>query len=143
VGGTLLHIQKLLQYINISYLNSILLPFSFIPLSPFLEQFQQVSFFHLHTFMHRYALYSPSHALSPPPPCSHWHQHPTPGRTWFHPPVLWFCKWKKMTFLFQIATQGASLRHFHIYMYYNPNRFISSTFLLSTLVSLLWWLQQV
>jgi hypothetical protein len=36
---------------NISYLNSPSLPFSFIFL-PFLENFQQVPFFHLHTCVH-------------------------------------------------------------------------------------------
>jgi hypothetical protein len=33
---------------NISYLNSPPPPFSFIPIHPFLDQFKQVSFFHLH-----------------------------------------------------------------------------------------------
>jgi hypothetical protein len=28
--------------------------------------------------------------------------------------------------LFRIGTQGVSLWHFHVYMYYNPNWFISS-----------------
>jgi hypothetical protein len=45
--------------------------------------------------------------------------------------------------LFKIATQGVSLWHFHVNMYYNLNWFISSIFLLSTLVPFLWWLQQV
>jgi hypothetical protein len=44
--------------------------------------------------------------------------------------------------LFKIATQGVSLRHFHVYMYYNLNWFISPIFLLSTLVPFLWWFQQ-
>jgi hypothetical protein len=44
--------------------------------------------------------------------------------------------------LFKIATQRVSMWHFHVYMYYNPNWFISSIFLLSTLVSFLWWFQQ-
>jgi hypothetical protein len=32
--------------------------------------------------------------------------------------------------LFMVATQGVSLWHFHVYMYYNPHWFISSIFLL-------------
>jgi hypothetical protein len=35
--------------------------------------------------------------------------------------------------LFKIVIQGVSLWHFHIYMYYSSNWFISSIFLLSTL----------
>jgi hypothetical protein len=45
--------------------------------------------------------------------------------------------------LFKIATQGVSLWHFHLYMYCNPNWFISSIFPLSTLVLFFWWFQQV
>jgi hypothetical protein len=42
---------------------------------------------------------------------------------------------KKMTFwLFKIATQEVSLWHFHISMYYSLVWFISSIFLLFTLV---------
>jgi hypothetical protein len=40
--------------------------------------------------------------------------------------------------LFKIATQGVSWWHFHLYMYYKPN-WITSLFLLSTLVNFLWW----
>jgi hypothetical protein len=36
--------------------------------------------------------------------------------------------------LFKIATQGVSLWQVHVYMYYNLNWFISSIFLLSTLL---------
>jgi hypothetical protein len=36
--------------------------------------------------------------------------------------------------LFRIAIQGVSLWHFHVYMYCIPDWFISSIFLLSTLV---------
>jgi hypothetical protein len=50
---------------------------------------------------------------------------------------------KKMTFLFKRATQGVSLWHFHVYMYYNGNWFISSIFLLCTLVPFLWWFHQL
>jgi hypothetical protein len=45
--------------------------------------------------------------------------------------------------LFKIAIHGVSLWHFHVYTYYNWNCFISSIFLLSTLVPVLWWFQQV
>jgi hypothetical protein len=44
--------------------------------------------------------------------------------------------------LFKIATQGVSLWHFHEYMYYSLIWFISSTFLLSSLVPFLWLFQQ-
>jgi hypothetical protein len=62
------------------------------------------------------------------------------------PPVLPFCfpiLLKKYFCLFMIATHGVSLWHFHICMYYNPNWFISTIFLLSTLVPFLWWFQQI
>jgi hypothetical protein len=36
--------------------------------------------------------------------------------------------------LYMIAIQGVSLWHFHIYMYYSPNWFITSIFLPFTLV---------
>jgi hypothetical protein len=39
--------------------------------------------------------------------------------------------------LFKIATQSVSLWHFHVCMYYSPICFISSLFLLSTLVTVL------
>jgi hypothetical protein len=41
--------------------------------------------------------------------------------------------WRK-TFLFKVAVQWVSLWHFRVYVYYNPNWFIPSIFLLSTLV---------
>jgi hypothetical protein len=48
-------------------------------------------------------------------------------------------KKKKWHFcLFKLAIQGISLWHF----IYNRNCFIPSIFLLSTLVSFLWWFQQ-
>jgi hypothetical protein len=50
---------------------------------------------------------------------------------------------RRETFLFKIAIQRASLWHSHVYMYYIPNLFISPTFLFSTLVVFLWWVQQV
>jgi hypothetical protein len=45
--------------------------------------------------------------------------------------------------LFKVATQGVSLWHFHVYVYYNPNWFIFSILLLSTWVPFLRWFQQV
>jgi hypothetical protein len=45
--------------------------------------------------------------------------------------------------LFKIVTQEVSLWHFHVYMYFKLNWFVASIFLLSTLVSFLWWFQQV
>jgi hypothetical protein len=45
-------------------------------------------------------------------------------------------------FLFKTALQGVSLWHFHdfyVCVYYNPNWFMTSIFLLSTLVLFLWW----
>jgi hypothetical protein len=49
-----------------------------------------------------------------------------------------------MTFcLFKIATQGLSLWDFQAYVHYSLIWFISSIFLLSTLVPFLWWFQLV
>jgi hypothetical protein len=50
---------------------------------------------------------------------------------------------KRHFWLLQIATWGVSLWHFHVYMDYSPIWFISSIFLLSTLVPFLWWLQML
>jgi hypothetical protein len=82
---------------------------------------------------------SPPTGASPP----HW-------QYLFHHPVLQFSrkkkerekrKWKTWHFsLFEVkvATWGISLWYFYMYMYYNPNWFISSNFLHSTLVPFLW-----
>jgi hypothetical protein len=50
-----------------------------------------------------------------------------------------------MTFFFCLRQLYSefSLWHFHVYMYYNLNWFISSIFLLSTLAPFLWWFQLV
>jgi hypothetical protein len=68
------------------------------PLFPLLEYFQQVSFFiyiHVYTV---FVLYSPSYPFLTSSPL------PTgtilPRQDLWHPPVLKFCKRKKMTFLF-------------------------------------------
>jgi hypothetical protein len=69
---------------------------------------------------------------------------PSPGRTW--PSLLFsnFVKEKKWHFcLFNIATQGVFLWHFHVDMYYNLYWFTFSIFLLSTLVHYLWCFQQL
>jgi hypothetical protein len=57
---------------------SIILPYL---LSPFLEQFQQVSFFHFHTWAHNIPTTFTSYTLSlyPPPPTGT----SFPDRTWF------------------------------------------------------------
>jgi hypothetical protein len=88
------------------------------------------------------------HYIHPSTPFPHFLPPPTstnPPRG-SDPPSSHICKWKKKEnwhfCLFKIATQGVSLWHFHVYMYYNQNWFISSTFL-STLVSFLQWFQQV
>jgi hypothetical protein len=59
-------------------------PFHRYSLSPsprFMEEFQQVSFFHLHACVHSFAPYSLSYPLSPPPSPSHWCQPSSLGRT--------------------------------------------------------------
>jgi hypothetical protein len=120
---------------NIAYLNSPPLPLSFIPsLPPYLEQFQQVSFYI--TYMCTQFL----HRIHPPTPF------PTGTNT-----SLWFCrrKWKKkkMTFLLvwdKGSYTGSFLMLFPcINLYCNPNWFISSIFLYFTLVPFLWWFQLV
>jgi hypothetical protein len=82
--------------------------------------------------------------IHPPTPFPHL---PTPtgttpsspsGRNWSNLLFYNFVKERKWHFcLFKIATQGVSLGHFHVYMYYSPIWFISSIFLLSTLVPFL------
>jgi hypothetical protein len=60
-------------------------------------------------------------------------------------PVLQFCRRKKIKqktwhfslFEIKVAIQGVSLWYFHVYMYYNPNCFISSNFCHSILVPFL------
>jgi hypothetical protein len=129
-GGTLCHLQKFLQYT----LNS---PLS--PLPPFLEQFQQVSFFHLHTCVHNISIiftllylflisYPLQTGTNPP------------DRTYF---AFLFCFWKKkkQTFLFKICVQGVSLWHFHVICILYLDLLIPSIFLLFTLAPLFWfWL---
>jgi hypothetical protein len=118
---------------NISLLSSAPPLFSFIL---FLKQFQQVSFFCLqHEYM-IFSLLSASFTLSFPLPLV-----PTPRQDCFT--FLFYIFIKKHFCLFKIAVQGASLWHFHVYVYYNLNWFMPSIFLLSTLVPFLWWFHQV
>jgi hypothetical protein len=142
--GTSLHLQEILQNINTSYLNLPPLSFSFITLSPY--YWNRLNKYHFSTYIHVYTVfvpYSSSHTFSPPSASFQWYQ--PPQQDLLCPLVLQFCKRKeKWNFcLFKIATLGVSLWHFHICMYYSPNWFISSIFLLSTLVPFLCCFQQV
>jgi hypothetical protein len=140
-GGTLWDLWKLLQYINIIILEFIPFTVLLYPLfPPFLEWFQRVSFFHLHICIHSictiFTLLHPFPTTSSPPLVA-----PSPLGAG---PVLPSCssilykkKEEKCHFsLFKIATQGVSLWHFYVYIYYNLNWFISSIFLHSTFLSL-------
>jgi hypothetical protein len=93
-------------------------------------------YIHMYTI---FTLYSFSHTLLLHFPPSHWYQ--SPRQDLFCPLVFQFCKRKKVTFLFKIAIQGVSL--WHLCMCYNPNWFICSIFLPSSLVPFVWWFQQV
>jgi hypothetical protein len=70
------------------------------------------------------------HYIHLPIPFSHFlslfHLYQPPRQNLFHPPLLRIYKSKTMTFLFKIATQGVSLWHFHVYVYYQPSWFIFS-----------------
>jgi hypothetical protein len=115
---------------NISQLNCLPLhhfPLSFLPL-PW-NSFSRSQF---SIFIHVYTMLAPYHAPIPFPNLLPLIPNPA---DWTCSGLLFsdFVK-KKMTFLFKIATQGASLRHFYVYMHCNPSWFISSIFLLSTLV---------
>jgi hypothetical protein len=75
---------------------------------------------------------TPSYTLSIHPLLCHWYQ---PHKQGLLSVIMFsvFEKNKRLFGLFKIAIHGVSLWHFHVYMYYNPNWFIS-VFLLSTLV---------
>jgi hypothetical protein len=91
--------------------------------------------------MHEYVIfppYSSSFTLSlyfSPPPLV-----PTPRLHLFYLRGLHF---GKQWFLFKIALQGDSLWHFCVCTYYNASCFMSSIFVLSTLIPFLWWYHQV
>jgi hypothetical protein len=93
---------------------------------------------HMSTVFVPYSSSSPFlHILSPPTGTK------SPRHNLFHTPVLPFCKRKEWHFcLFKIAIQGVSLWHFCVYMYCNLNWFISSLFLLYSIVPFLWWFWQ-
>jgi hypothetical protein len=103
----------------------------------------------LFTFIHTQYLYhvhplTPFHHLLPSP--SGIIHAPLSGRTCSTFLFPDFAKERKKKWhfcLLKIATQRTSLWHFHVYMYYSPILFISSIFLLSTLVPFLWLFQPV
>jgi hypothetical protein len=95
---------------------------------------------HFSIFIHEYIIFlvhSDSFTFSLNHSPSYWYS----DRTCF---TFLFSVFEKRLFcLFKIAIQGVSLWHFNVHMYYNLNWFIPSIFLLSTLVSFLWWFQQI
>jgi hypothetical protein len=129
--------------LNISYLNSSPPSFSFIPSS--IHSWNSFSRSHFSIYIHVYTVcapYSPYYTFS---------SHPAPhtgtnfpDRTCSDLLFSNLVKEKKWNFcLFKIAIHRVPLWHFQVYMYHNPNFFISSIFLLSTLVPFLWQLQQI
>jgi hypothetical protein len=143
-GSTLWHSQKFLQYSMVEFTNSIMLLYPSCP-----HSWNSFSRSHFSTYI-------PEHVIFPPYSSSYFVSliftllhpflisFPLPLVSTFNPtgPALpsWFYFAKKWHFcLFKIAIQEVSLWYFHVYMYYNPNWFIPSIFLLSMLIPFLWW----
>jgi hypothetical protein len=131
---------------NMSQLNSLPPSFSFIPPTPIPGIVIIVSIGHIIPFTYLCTQYW--HYIHTPIPSPHLLPPPTgtnpPGRTCsglVFSLVLFFLKRSFFLLLFKI--QGVSLWHLHVYINYNPNLFIASFFLLSTLVPFLWWFEQV
>jgi hypothetical protein len=135
--GTLWHLQKCLHYIVVEFTPHHHSPLCILP--PFLEEFQQVSLFHFHTWLPNisttFTPYTPSFYL-PPPTCTNPQTEP------ILPSFSSFLK-KRHFYMVKTATQEVSLWHFCVYMYYIPNWFFPSIYLLSTLVPFLWWFQHI
>jgi hypothetical protein len=88
--------------------------------------------YHFYTFIHEYIVFlshSPFYTLSLYPPFSHWYQ--PPYRTCF---TLLFPIFEKKFFVHSRYLSRVFHCDIYIYMYYKPNWFIPSIFLLSTLV---------
>jgi hypothetical protein len=123
-GGTLWHLK--ISH-NIAVLNSPPWSFYFKPLPAVVSTALTFPFSYFH-HMHPYVLSSPTGT--------------NPRHDLFCPPALHFGK-KRQFCLIKTAIQGVSLWQFHVNMYHKPNWFIPSNIFLSTLVSFLWWFQQV
>jgi hypothetical protein len=125
--GTLWHLHKFLQYIKYTWIH----PLHHSSLSPHPYSWNSFNRYHFPIYVYMCTQYL-RHTHSPIP-----FPH-TLVLTTLHPcricsALLFsnFVKAKKKWYFcsFKIATQGVSLWHFHVYLYYSPIRFISSLFL--------------